>query len=100
MDKRLIYRNLLITNQAERLIDKCNEENIQLCLLKGAALLQDGVYKIWERDMEDIDIHGTACNMPVFLRYNFAESRDDPGGEAPSRWVCLCVIGDYPQSDR
>lgn len=43
-------------NQIERITKKCNNAGIDICLLKGAALIFDDIYNIWERDMEDIDI--------------------------------------------
>ncbi len=43
-------------NQIEKVINECNNAGIDICLLKGAALILNGVYKIRERDMEDIDI--------------------------------------------
>ncbi len=47
---------MLIINQIEKIINECNNAGIDICLLKGAALIFDDIYNIWERDMEDIDI--------------------------------------------
>ncbi|MFH1416072.1 MAG: nucleotidyltransferase family protein [Elusimicrobiota bacterium] len=47
---------MLIINKAEEIAGECRKRNIDLCQLKGSALIISGVYEIWERDMEDIDI--------------------------------------------
>jgi len=47
---------MLILDQIARLVRKCAKKNIVVCLIKGSALLYDGIYAECERDMEDIDI--------------------------------------------
>jgi hypothetical protein len=43
-------------NQLENIAEACVAAGIDICLLKGTALLVSGVYDVGERDMEDIDI--------------------------------------------
>ena len=54
--KKNIYRNILILNQLERIVKECKNLNIDICLLKGTALILSNIYNIWEREMEDVDI--------------------------------------------
>ncbi len=56
MDKRLIYRNILLEQQFSEFADCCRRYGVRLTPLKGMGLLLEGVYKEGERDMEDIDI--------------------------------------------
>ncbi|MGM0442257.1 MAG: nucleotidyltransferase family protein [Elusimicrobiota bacterium] len=56
MDKRLIYRNILLEKQFSNLVENCRRTGVQLCPLKGMGLLLTGRYRKGERDMEDIDI--------------------------------------------
>lgn len=56
MNSRILYRNILMLGQLDSLISGCSREKIGICLLKGAALIYEGLYEEWERDMEDVDI--------------------------------------------
>jgi hypothetical protein len=56
MDRRLIYRNILLENQFSDFAQNCRRKGIQICPLKGMGLILSGLYAANERDMEDIDI--------------------------------------------
>lgn len=81
---------MLIINQLEKLIDKCNQKNIKICLLKGSALIFNDAYKIWERDMEDVDILIKRGNLKKF------ESLIDNLGY---RKVCSGEMGFYKEGE-
>ncbi|MFC2091626.1 nucleotidyltransferase family protein [Elusimicrobiota bacterium] len=68
MNKRLLFRNILIFDQLEEIIISCNSAGIQVCLLKGCALIQCGIFRMWEREMEDIDILIKERDMAKFNR--------------------------------
>ncbi|OGS54870.1 MAG: hypothetical protein A3J79_08565 [Elusimicrobia bacterium RIFOXYB2_FULL_62_6] len=54
--KDILARNILLLGALDEVITAAEEKALKLILLKGAALLAEGVYGPGERDMTDIDI--------------------------------------------
>ncbi len=56
MDKRLIYREILLRRQFEEIAGLFSRARVPLSPVKGMGLILSGIYRSGERDMEDIDI--------------------------------------------
>lgn len=67
MNKRTVYRNILILNQIKEIIKRARDLDVRVCLLKGAALINQGVCKIYQREMEDVDVLIKTRDLNKFL---------------------------------
>jgi hypothetical protein len=56
MDKDVFSRNILLIDSIIEISKSCRLHNIEILLLKGAALLELGIYEFSEREMTDVDV--------------------------------------------
>lgn len=64
MSKELIIRNILILDELKKIDNKANFEFI---VFKGAGLIINGIYKISERQMSDVDLFIKKSDKNNFL---------------------------------
>jgi hypothetical protein len=68
MDKTTLARNIMLMEAAGEVCAAAHAAGISVILLKGAALLEQGVYGLHERQMTDIDLFLKPGSLTAFER--------------------------------